>query len=177
MIKNERQLNIAQKRLADLDAALACDMPDSERESFERLASDVRHQVHEYKAIKSGYIRTFSVRGLDTLPDALIKARIALGLTHRQLADRLGVSEQMVQRDESGGYETASLDRLADTADALGYALDGNLSPRWTTVPTYQTGSVFNFAFVGLAASSTECATPPATTTVPARVTMTEALA
>lgn len=54
------------------------------------------------------------------LGDALIKARVARGWTQRQLADRLGVAEQQIQRSEATAYRSASLARLSDIADALG---------------------------------------------------------
>ena len=57
------------------------------------------------------------------LPDLLVKARIVEGLTQRQLAERLGVAEEAVQRDEAGGYARAGLDRLARVAAALGVRL------------------------------------------------------
>ncbi len=69
--------------------------------------------------------------GLGALPDLLVKARIAEGLTQRQLAERLGVAEEAVQRDEAGGYARAGLDRLARVAEALGVRLrlTGVLAP------------------------------------------------
>jgi HTH-type transcriptional regulator / antitoxin HipB len=149
VIRNERQLRLAEKKLRGLDAAMKQDLPPSECESFERLASRMRYQVHEYRAIKRGAIRAFPVHAIDDIPDALVKARVSLGWTQKQLADRLGVSEQMVQRDESGGYETASLDRLADAADALGYTLEGTFRPRIVSSQPPPTGSLLTSSFVG----------------------------
>ena len=49
-----------------------------------------------------------------------LRARIASGLTHRALADRLGLKEQAVQRYEATDYASANFGRLAEVADALG---------------------------------------------------------
>jgi transcriptional regulator with XRE-family HTH domain len=53
----------------------------------------------------------------------LSAARRGKGLSQRQLAERLGVTEEAVQRDEAGGYARAGLDRLARVAAALGVRL------------------------------------------------------
>ena len=47
-------------------------------------------------------------------------ARQALGITQRELADRLGVKQQQIARWESVDYRTASLERVASAAEALG---------------------------------------------------------
>ncbi|MCE7885255.1 MAG: XRE family transcriptional regulator [Actinobacteria bacterium ATB1] len=56
---------------------------------------------------------------LRTLEIDAIKARIARGWTQRDLAERLGVAEQQIQRYESTQYTSASLARLSDIAKAL----------------------------------------------------------
>jgi predicted nucleotidyltransferase len=52
----------------------------------------------------------------------LVVLRRALGLTQAQLAERLGVKRQQVQRWESSEYRTASLERVGRAADALGWS-------------------------------------------------------
>ena len=49
----------------------------------------------------------------------LIKARIARGLTHKELAQRVGIKEQQIQRYEATDYEAANLSRLQAVASAL----------------------------------------------------------
>ena len=49
-----------------------------------------------------------------------MQARIAAGLNQKDLADRLGLKEQQVQRYEATGYQSASLARLREVVDALG---------------------------------------------------------
>ena len=50
---------------------------------------------------------------------ALIRARIAMGMTQKELADLMGVKEQQVQRDEANQYNSAGFRRIAEVADAL----------------------------------------------------------
>jgi predicted nucleotidyltransferase/DNA-binding XRE family transcriptional regulator len=51
---------------------------------------------------------------------ALVGSRRAQGLTQRQLAERLGVTQPQIARWESNGYRSASLERLDAVARALG---------------------------------------------------------
>lgn len=46
--------------------------------------------------------------------------RIALGLTQRELAERLSVHESQVSRDERNEYNNISIDRASRILDALG---------------------------------------------------------
>ena len=60
------------------------------------------------------------VPSFEALPLALIKARIALGLSQKELAERLGLKEQQIQRYEATEYATASLKRVKAVINALG---------------------------------------------------------
>jgi ribosome-binding protein aMBF1 (putative translation factor) len=57
---------------------------------------------------------------LEGLPKVLIQARIAAGLTQEDLAARLGVKPQQIQRYEASDYQTASFARLREIARLLG---------------------------------------------------------
>lgn len=128
MIGNERQLVRARAKLAEVEIAIrACE--DAGTESLRRLAGNIREEISEFERIVAGEEIEFEIDSLDVIPGALIKARLVRGMNQRQLADSIGVSEQMVQKDESGGYENASLSRLADVAEYLGYSLHGWFAP------------------------------------------------
>jgi transcriptional regulator with XRE-family HTH domain len=49
----------------------------------------------------------------------LIATRIAQGLTQRELAERLGVSESLVSRDERNEYHGITVERAQRILDAL----------------------------------------------------------
>lgn len=60
--------------------------------------------------------------GLADIGLQLVASRRASGLTQGELAERLGVKRQQVQRWESSAYRSASLERVGRVADALGWS-------------------------------------------------------
>jgi HTH-type transcriptional regulator/antitoxin HigA len=82
-------------------------------------ADDLRTEVAEYEALRSGAASTFEADSLANLALLLVKARIARGWTQRDLAEALHIAEQQIQRYESTGYRSASLARICDVASAL----------------------------------------------------------
>jgi ribosome-binding protein aMBF1 (putative translation factor) len=134
LITNDIQYRNTKAWLARFEtsaAELAADATNVKRTRLAQLqidaanaqAQDLRTELADYEALRSGNIRTFEASSLRGLADAFIKARIARGWTQRHLAEELGVAEQQVQRYEATGYASASLARLADIADALGIAI------------------------------------------------------
>ena len=61
-------------------------------------------------------------RPIDIGP-ALASARLAAGLSQRELGARIGVAQQQIARWEATGYATAALERVDAVATALGYGL------------------------------------------------------
>ncbi|GAA1955998.1 hypothetical protein GCM10009798_14150 [Nocardioides panacihumi] len=127
MIKNERQLRVATAKRASLELARDATGGKTEWQAYTDLIDDLSADITEYEELKEGRLRNFALRDLDALGDALIKARIARGWTHRQLAEQSGVSEQQVQKDEARGYENAGLARLAEILDLLDFEFTGTL--------------------------------------------------
>lgn len=132
MIVNERQCKHTQKKLTELVALVAAtERNEAGDEGFRDIQIaglqsqilDLSAELKEYEALRDGTTTVIEAHSLAGLADALIKARIARGWTQRQLAERLGVAEQQVQRYESSSYRTASLARLCDIADALGVTI------------------------------------------------------
>jgi HTH-type transcriptional regulator/antitoxin HigA len=91
-------------------------------------ADDLRGEVEEYEQLTGSKTMTLEVHSLSDLPTALIHARLASGLTQRDLAEQLGVTPQQVQRDEQTGYAHATLDRLQKVWTVLGARLDGQVT-------------------------------------------------
>ncbi len=92
---------------------------DVQISGLQSKAGDLRDEVAEYESLRDGDTTVIEASSLAGVADALIKARIARGWTQRDLAERLGVAEQQLQRYESTAYRTASLARLCDIAEAL----------------------------------------------------------
>jgi transcriptional regulator with XRE-family HTH domain len=72
----------------------------------------------------SAFIERLPFSSLPELPIALIKARIAKGMTQKQLAEKIGVREQQIQRYESSHYGSASFDRVTEISEALEIAME-----------------------------------------------------
>jgi ribosome-binding protein aMBF1 (putative translation factor) len=134
MITNEVQFRNTKAWLARFDSstlALETLYPVEGRTRLQQLqidasaaqASDLRGELVEYEAMRSGNIRVFESPTLSGLAEALVKARIARGWTQRQLAEKLGTVEQQIQRYEATGYASASLARLGEVATALSVAV------------------------------------------------------
>lgn len=129
MIANERQYQVTRKKLAELEDLRASVERGTagdegfrafQAEALESKMDDLRDEIAEYERLRSGGTTTIEATSLAGLSEALIKARIARGWTQAELARRLGVAEQQVQRDEASRYSGASLSRLCDLAEALG---------------------------------------------------------
>lgn len=144
MIKNDRQAGIVRGRVERLmgvkkeieervkalsgdDRALAELEMNAVASEIDRMEEDLT----DYQALKEGRAPVGVARTLVDLPRLLIRARIAEGLTHSQLAERLGLKEQQIQRYESTDYESASLSRLIEVATVLGlrFSTDLNFEP------------------------------------------------
>jgi len=87
---------------------------------YESQIEEMQRDLGEYDALRDGRVAHLDVESLTALPDALIRARIAAGLTQKELALRLGLKEQQIQRYESSRYSGVSLERAQAVVDALG---------------------------------------------------------
>lgn len=132
MIKNDRQYAITKAQATELareiEKARARPVPQGVDPSLHEAAldamkeqlEDMNEEITEYEALREGTTRVVEIRSLDDLPRALIQARIASGLTQRELAERLEVKEQQIQRYEATDYASASLSRVLEVTRALG---------------------------------------------------------
>jgi transcriptional regulator with XRE-family HTH domain len=132
MIRNERQYRVSKAQADRFERALEAlrgkesapgvhpKIREAQVRAVEGELRDLRRQVSEYEALTAGAHDTLRCRSLDELPDLLVKARIAKGLTQRDLAGRLSLKEQQIQRYEASNYAGASFTRLLDVVKALG---------------------------------------------------------
>ena len=133
MITNERQYRITRNKegrfarelqefdaKADERAGVHPRLVRAEREAMEAQLAILRQEVEEYEHVKSAGVSGVVVTSIDELPEWLIKARIAAGLTQRDLAERLDLKAQQIQRYEAERYASANYQRLCDVAHALG---------------------------------------------------------
>ncbi len=129
MIKNARQYRITRaqaekfaRALAQASARKGADplLARLEAKALRSQLQELREQLAEYEELQSGTRGVIYVDSFDELPHALVRARIAAGLSQKQLAKRLGLKEQQIQRYEATDYGSASLARLQEVVTALG---------------------------------------------------------
>ena len=132
MIKNERQYRITKAQaekfasaLNDLHAKTSIDplLIELEANALRSQLDELIEQIEEYEELQAGSRSVIEVDSFNELPNALVKARIAAGLSQKDLADRLELKEQQIQRYESTDYRAASLARLQEVVQALGISV------------------------------------------------------
>lgn len=129
MIKNERQYRITRARAdeirntigelqrAPLPEGLQPEMRELQLDALRGTLGDLEAELAEYDSLHDATL--IEATGIEQLPTALIRARIACGLTQRQLAERIGLQEQAIQRYESTDDAGVSFARLVEIAAAL----------------------------------------------------------
>ena len=133
MIRNEAEYQEAVKRLkeerARYDAheqelvrmGLKVDEVKRAMDPLRSFNLQLEEEVEAYERLKRGDLGELD--NLHGLGRTLVALRIALGLTQRQLAERLGVNESQVSRDERNEYQGITVDRASRILDALGVTL------------------------------------------------------
>jgi HTH-type transcriptional regulator/antitoxin HigA len=133
MITNERQYRITKAQIEKFKTAIgAFDIKAAAEQTKSKVLAKAElaalqsefemlsMQLHGYEALKSGTVEVLKASTLEDLPSILIRARIAKGLSQRQLAEAMDLKEQQIQRYEAEEYASANLQRLAEVANALG---------------------------------------------------------
>ncbi len=137
MIKNERQYRIT-KAQADrfsqtLDSlrqrSIETDgihplIAKAQENALRSQLADLEAELREYESLKAGKFSIDELSVVTELATVLIKARVAQGLSQRDLAERLGLKEQQIQRYEATDYASASLARIKEVVSALGAETD-----------------------------------------------------
>ena len=119
MIKNERQYRIAkanlEKWLKTLCQIQNDEKPDTPKWVVAEQLKSVKEQIRqleaelkEYDDIASGAIKLPSPSVVNDLPSLLVSWRIARHLTQKQLAERAGINEKLLQKYESENYGCAA---------------------------------------------------------------------
>lgn len=133
MITNERQYRITFAQLAKFKSAIESfnikeatvkmksrQLAKAQLAALQSECEILTIQVQEYETLKSGAVEILKASTLEELPNILIRARIAKGLSQRDLAELMGLKEQQIQRYEAEEYASANIVRLAEVSKALG---------------------------------------------------------
>ena len=133
MIRNESEYQEAVKRLKDERARHQAHEVELARMGLKRkeikramdplrsFSLQLDEEVEAYERLKRGDLGELD--NLHGLGRTLVALRIALGLTQRELAERLSVHESQVSRDERNEYQGITVDRASRILDALGVTL------------------------------------------------------
>ena len=148
MITNDRQYKIAKSQVENFSQALSELMFSTstiqnihpkllvaQKNAIESKMNELIAEVKEYEKLKEGKIAITEVNSIADLPMALIKARIANGMTQADLAEKVGVKMQQIQRYEAEIYETASLKTLIRIAEHMQIKLNGEVQIKNVEAP------------------------------------------
>ena len=124
MIKNKKQHTQSKEQLIRL-RALAEKYKYSEEfidkiqyGSLECQIEDLENEISEYEEIKESGISGLSFN-LSNLEKTIMSLRIASGLTQQELADKIGVAEQQIQRYEVQDYMKTNFERIIEIIGVL----------------------------------------------------------
>jgi DNA-binding XRE family transcriptional regulator len=84
---------------------------------------DLEQEIAEYENLKARKT-PITIGSLEEIPCALIKVRIAKGLTQSRLARVVHLKPQQIQRYEKNDYRGVSFDRLVEIGNALGVSFE-----------------------------------------------------
>lgn len=129
MIKNDRQLKAAKEKLEELNHDLKIFEKEKTKYSdlefelgvnaYTNLIINLKEDIDSYYDLINNSFHCFRELSIEDLPKLLVSSRICQGLTHKNLAEIIGLHEQQIQRYETNDYEGASLARLLEVTEAL----------------------------------------------------------
>lgn len=131
MITNERQYAITKAKAKQFREALANANSGTHgpkphpralkamREGIESQLQDLQEELAEYEKLQGGAVTSILANSILELAVALVKARIVRKWTQKELAERMGLPEQQIQRYEATQYKGVAVERLQEVADAL----------------------------------------------------------
>ena len=137
MIKNERQYRITRAQVERFERTIKELRSRSQTESnvhpliaraqedaVSSQLEDLKREMREYESLKTSEFPIDELEVVSGLPSMLIKARIARGMSQRDLAERIGLKEQQIQRYEATDYASASLSRIREIVSGLSGKVD-----------------------------------------------------
>ena len=141
MIKNEREYKITKASLAKFEKSLefiAKRREDGTQDDLAKLRlqesaarsmlCELQEQIDEYEQLRAGSFDLQALNMVEAIPSSLIRARIAIGWTQKELAKRLGISEQQIQKYESTDYESVSFRKIHEIVTVLKAASEARQS-------------------------------------------------
>lgn len=130
MIRTETEFQNSLKKLEDSEHLLRQQKAKLEAEGLRTdqikraldptrvFLDQIKDEIESYQRLKQA--RFDEVQNLHGLGQMLIGLRIAMGLSQRELAEKLGVHESQVSRDERNEYYGITVERASRILEALG---------------------------------------------------------
>jgi DNA-binding Xre family transcriptional regulator len=130
MIRSETEYLEARQRLGEGAARIEAERDrlckqGLSKDQIKRALDPVRSFHEQLKEEVASYERLMrgefdEIRNFEGIGRLLIALRIAKGVSQRELAERLGVHESQVSRDERNEYHGVTVERANRIAEALG---------------------------------------------------------
>ena len=129
MIRTDQEYELTRQKLADQEArvrqqaaqlkAMGIDKDGIKRvlDPIRSFSAQLQDEIETYERLKRGEFP--EIENFDGMGQLLIALRISKGITQRELAQRLGVNESQVSRDERNEYAGVTLDRAQRILEAL----------------------------------------------------------
>jgi DNA-binding XRE family transcriptional regulator len=130
MIRSETEYQEALRRLTDEEARLKAQRSELKKlnlsqaeikramDPLQSFREQLKEEVESYERLRRGEFE--EVTNFEGMGRLLIALRISQGLSQRELAERLGVHESTVSRDERNEYHGITLERTTKVLTALG---------------------------------------------------------
>jgi ribosome-binding protein aMBF1 (putative translation factor) len=127
MIQNEHQYRMSKAALKRFSIALKEYQPSpklhpklavAQREAFQGQIDSLKAELDEFEQLKQNAL-SLDTEPLENIAEKLIQARVARGFTQAELAAKLKMKTQQIQRYEASKYANASLTRVLEVARVL----------------------------------------------------------
>lgn len=130
MIRTESEYQSSRKRLEESNSMLKAQQRKLTQEGLKSeqikraldpvrsFVAQIAEEIESYERLKGGEFK--ELKNLRGIGELLIGVRIALGLTQREMAERLGVHETQVSRDERNEYFGVTVERAGKILETLG---------------------------------------------------------
>jgi ribosome-binding protein aMBF1 (putative translation factor) len=149
MILNSHQHRVTRSKLSKLEAALTCAReanPEMDPRVFRAMEAGIQSQVDELQGQLQEYEELKRAKAIHLqepreLGKLLIKARVARGLTQKDLASRLKLKPQQIQKWESTEYLSATLKRILAVMAALDVAFEADVPLELNTPVSMQSST------------------------------------
>ena len=129
MIRTEQEYQLTLQKLSDQEErirqqadqlkAMKIDKAGIKRvlDPIRCLSAQLKDEIETYESLKRGEFP--ELENFAGMGQMLIALRISQGLTQRELAQRMGVNESQVSRDERNEYHGITLDRAQRILEVL----------------------------------------------------------